>query len=363
MGKTASEGKALLSIPEGVFYNPEMELCRDICSLCVMAIGGKPSLLDAMCATGVRGIRYKKENKLGPLTLVDMSKKAVLCARKNAKKNKVKCKCIKADAKRFLLENRFDFVEIDPFGSPVPYLHYAAHSFRAKKKGYLSVTATDMAVLCGAHHSACLKNYCSIPLDNEFCHENAVRILAAKVIQEFSPFNLSAKPIFTLSHRHYVKIIFEISKGSEKAVLSVKSLSFLGYCTKCCFREAKRLPKARDCPYCGNSLLFAGPLYTGPLWDSKIIGKMLQENVKRHYKKKKEIEKLLSTMLSESKINSYAYYDLHVLAKKMKKPIKRIDDVLENLRKAGFLATRTHFCATAIRTDAPHEEVIETVIG
>lgn len=363
-GKGVSEGQVKLALREGVFYNPEMELCRDLSSLCVGAIGGRISVVDAMCASGVRGIRYRKENaNVESLSLVDMSSKAVGLARRNAKLNRVRCAVARADAREFLRKNGFDFVELDPFGSPAPYLHDAACSFREKKSGYLSVTATDMAVLCGAHHSACLKNYGAAPLDNEFCHENACRILAGKTTLTFAQFNFSAEPMLTFSHRHYVKIIFRLSKGSQAAVESVKSLGFVSYCPSCCFRSTARLAHLEKCPHCAHRLVAAGPLYLGGLWSGNLLEKMLQLNAARGYKKGREIEKILRTMLSESSIGSYGYYDLHTLAKKAKKPIKGMDAALESLRKAGFSAERTHFCPTAVRTDAPHAKAIKILCG
>ena len=112
-----AEGKLAVSIGKGVFYNIEMEMCRDIFSLAVGALHEKLDVADCMCASGVRGLRYKKENtNVGKLLLVDLSKKAIACAKKNALQNKVKCKCIYEDANQFLYKNEMDFVEIDPFG-------------------------------------------------------------------------------------------------------------------------------------------------------------------------------------------------------------------------------------------------------
>lgn len=356
----ASEGKVEILLQEGVFYNPEMELCRDLSSLCLGALGGKLSVVDAMCASGVRGLRYRRENKnVKSLSLVDMSSKAVALAKRNAALNKVRCRVARADACEFLRKNGFDFVELDPFGSPVPYLHDAARSFWGKKSSYLSVTATDMAVLCGAHSAACVKNYGSLPLDNEFCHENAVRILIGNVVRTFSPFNLAAAPIFTISHRHYVKVVFSLSYGSEPAVEAAKKLGFVSYCPKCCFREAKRVVNRENCPHCSHQLQYAGPLYTGALWREETLKKMLELNVERGYGKARQIEKLLETMLAESGMRAYGYYDLHVLAKKMGGKILRIESALEMLNGAGFPSSRTHFCPTAIRTDAPHEKILE----
>ena len=353
------EGVSILA-PKGVFYNPQMELCRSMFSLFVGAIGRDVSVLDAMCASGVRGLRYKKENKnVISLALLDISRRAAEYAKKNARANKVKCLVENADVAEFLLANEFDFIELDPFGTPVPYLHDAARSFRTKKNGYVSVTATDMAVLCGAHRAACLKNYGAAPLNNEFCHENAARILVGKAVLAFAQFNLAAEPMLTLSHRHYVKIGFGLSQSAQKAVEAVKTLGFVSYCQKCCWRAGRRIPLAGSCPECGNALVFAGPMHLGGLWDVATLRQMLELNAQRDYGKKKEIGKLLETMLAESQMDSLGYYDLHVLAKKMGHPIKRIEGALSDLRSSGFHAERTHFSPTAIRTDATHKAVIE----
>ncbi|MEM2137679.1 MAG: tRNA (guanine(10)-N(2))-dimethyltransferase [Candidatus Anstonellaceae archaeon] len=358
--RTVSEGRVRVPVPEGVFYNPEMELCRDISSLCVGSLGGKLSVLDGMCASGIRGLRYKKENRnVGKLVLSDMSRKAVSAARKSAKANKVKCKVLNADARELLRKSRgtFDFVELDPFGSPVPFLYDAASAFEESEGGYISATATDMAVLCGASHAACLKNYGAAPLNCEFCHENAVRILAGKVAFTCSPFNLAAVPIYSISHRHYVKVIFRLENGADGAVEAVKKTGYVSYCPACCWRKPSRLPQDKVCPECSHQLMHGGPLWLGKLWDGGILGRMVALNAERSYAKAKLAEKMLRMQLAESKIDAYGYYDLHVLARKLKGKIASMDDALEKLRASGFAAERTHFCPTAIRTDAPHKEI------
>ena len=58
------EGLAKIQMPAGVFFNPHMQLCRDIFSLSIGALPEKKlSLCDCFAASGARGIRYKLENK------------------------------------------------------------------------------------------------------------------------------------------------------------------------------------------------------------------------------------------------------------------------------------------------------------
>ncbi len=394
--KTVSEGRVSISACSDVFYNPHMHLCRDISSLAFGALPGKLSICDGFCATGIRGIRYKKENtNAASITFVDLSEKAIKCAKKNAiangicgkksasaktnvRTNKIAasksanagagandaaagCKFVHAEICSYLRENPFDFVELDPFGSPAPYLHDAMHSLAYRKLSYLSVTATDMAVLCGAHHAACLKNYQSAPLDNEFCHENAVRILIGKVARAAADFALGITPIFSISHRHYVKIFFRVQKGAVEAVESIKSLGYVSWCPKCLSRTWARLPLVRKCP-CSGIYVHAGPMWLGKLWDEKTVKKMIAQNKKRKYENELEIGKLLSLIAGELSLPLF-YYDLHVVCKKQKVGAVAKSKVIATLQKAGFAAASTHFNSNAIKTDAKVEDIVKAIKG
>lgn len=132
-----NEGKAQLNLTDKVFFNPQMEFCRDISSIGVGAyceeIGKRIHVVDGLCATGVRGIRYKLESScVGKVEFVDMDENACKLAERNAKLNKLRnyeVHCCHIND--FLFHNkRFDWVELDPFGTPLPYLQSALASFR-----------------------------------------------------------------------------------------------------------------------------------------------------------------------------------------------------------------------------------------
>ncbi|MEM4348010.1 MAG: tRNA (guanine(10)-N(2))-dimethyltransferase [Candidatus Anstonellaceae archaeon] len=358
------EGLVKLSVPKGVFYNPQMKLCRSICSLAVGAVRKEISVADVMCASGVRGLRYKKENEnVGVLTLCDRSKIATQCARKNAKANKIRCSVKRQDASLFFQEGEFDFVELDPFGSPALFLFDACKCLARKKEGFLSLTATDTAVLCGAHYSACIKNYGAVPANNDMCHENAARILIAKTVLCSAQFNLEAIPILTLSHQHYIKVIFKMRTGAKRAVEAVKSIGFGLYCPACLARFAERMPQALVCSSCGSKISWAGPLWMGPLWEKSTIQDMIQLNQSRNYQEKEQINRLLLLMRQECEIGGYGYYDLHNVASKTKHRIIPINEMISSLQAEGFAASRTHFCPTAVRTNAPIDVVKKIMNG
>ena len=351
-----AEGKAKLLIPKGVFFNPEMKFCRDYSVLAIRAaLNGKRKLrlVDATAATGVRAIRYRKEcgGIAGEALLVDLNANAAKAATANVKLNKLKnAKAVKASFAKFCqsshAEEKFGIIELDPFGSPVPLLYDAA---RISRNGtLLSVTATDMAVLCGAHPKACLKNYQSKPLNSSYCHEVAVRVLLGKIARTVSEFNFGIAPVASLSHLHYVKVFALLESGAEKAVASIKELGFLAHCNKCLHREwrkgvANSLPA--KCPKCGTQFEFAGPLWLGEIHGKKALLPMLREA------KDPKLAKLLRLQAGECGMPPF-FFDLHEVTEKLGIRALAFDSVVGELRRMGFRALPVHFKPNCVKTDA-----------
>jgi tRNA (guanine26-N2/guanine27-N2)-dimethyltransferase len=57
--------------------------------------------------------------------------------------------------------------------------------------------------------------------------------------------------------------------------------------------------------------------------------------------------------LLREELPTSTFYDYHRIAKALRASPPAIDIVLERLRADGYLATRTHYEGTGIRTDAP----------
>ncbi|MFH2106149.1 MAG: tRNA (guanine(10)-N(2))-dimethyltransferase [Candidatus Micrarchaeota archaeon] len=340
-----------------IFYNPAMKFCRSFFSLAVGAIDEKLDLLDAFSATGIRGIRYKKENKnVKSIAFLDYSKNAVKLIKQNIKKSKIKGKVHNDEFGSFLVCNRkemdFNFIEIDPFGTPVPYLFDAVRALSKQKRSYLSVTATDMAVLCGSEKRACMRNYHAKSLNNEFTHENGLRIVMKRIIDSASEFNLGITPLVSLSHRHYIKILVKLERNAEKSNENMAQIGYINYCPKCLNRNAGEYEKT--CPICGAVFDHAGPLWLGRLFDSVFLKTMKKNNESRLYSDRKEIGKVLDLMIGEADMLPY-YYDLHVLSKKLgHKAIPRTEDVLKRIE-----GVRTHFNVLGFKTKKSFKELVE----
>lgn len=360
-GDKLEEEDVKLAAAKGVFYNPQMRFCRSISSLAVGAIGEKIEVVDAFTASGARGIRYAKENKnVKKLTLLDIEKSAISLAKKNAKANKVKAGAVIANISRAAFELDADFLEIDPFGTPAPYLVDAFRFFNSKKSAYLSATATDVAVLCGGKTAPCMKNYHSKPLNNEFTHETGLRIMLKKIAETAAEFNMGVTPLFSISDRHYLKSVLHVRRSADLAYESMKKLGHVRHCKSCGMRGSGQFPPP-SCPGCGSPADFAGPLWLGELHDAKFVAKMAALNRKRGYADRAELARTLSLMSGEVGMPPY-YYDVHALSKVLKLgSVARMDAVLARLSGGGFAAVRTHFSPVGIKTHAPFEKIAEAV--
>lgn len=338
-----------------VFYNPRMKLNRDICCAFARTLDDI-TFADVLAGSGAKGIRVAVEagHSVG---LNDGSRHAVDLIKKNAKLNKVEVDVSNEDANLFLAKNKFDFIDIDPFGTPVPFLDNSVQS--VAKNGCLGVTATDTAPLCGVYPKACFRKYSAKPLRCEFCHEVGLRILLGHVARTAAKYKRGIKCLLSHSTEHYFRLYVSLSSGKRKADSSLSEIGYVYYCRKCLHREHEKgfLPEGRVCD-CGNPLEVAGPLWLGRIKDNATVKKVIRES---YYLKSPLVEKLLNTVLCE--IDEPFYYDIHSICKNKKISAPPLDEIIEALREKDYKVSRTHFCPTGIKTDAPLNVDLPLIIG
>lgn len=354
--KEVKEGGVFIKIMDGVFYNPKMEINRDLLIAVLQCLNIK-EFCDAHTATGIKAIRASSENDcISKICCVDLSKKACKNAAENARINGINdIKIINADIRKHLLENNYEFVEIDPFGSPAPYVCSLADSCSWRRSGYFSLTATDTAVLCGAEHKACVRIYGAAPLHKEIVHEIGLRILTQFVQKMFAQKNLAVLPILSISHRHYLKIFFRFNRDANKCNEIIKNISYFAYCDKCRNRRYINIGESRICERCGNKMLIAGPVWRGLLHDSKLAECCIRLIEQRKYNESKEEISLLKTIVREN--FDGVCYDLHTVFKG--EQIPKTSEVIAKLRNKGYCAEITSYGKQIIRTNAGISQIKE----
>lgn len=352
------EGKAVIFAPSAekvsreleVFYNPTMKQGRDVAVALLAALGRKKlRMLDLLAGTGIRSIRFMKElsgGTIAELTALDANPKAFALMKKNFAMNKVKANILHSEANKFLTTTKclYDYIDIDPFGSPNNFLDAAVK--RLAKNGMLAVTATDTSALAGTSLRACLRKYWAVPLRNELMHETGCRVLARKAQLVAAQYEIALTPVYCHSTLHFTRLYFIAGKGNVGVSRVLKHHLYFHYCTRCLSRAVSKENEG-EC-VCGHKMAVAGPLWAGRLWDKHLASKMTRD-------------KLMQTIAEEAKVDAVGFFDTHRFCKNLKLNVPPLEEVISLLRKKGFKAARTHFLDSAVRSDCKAGDFIVVI--
>ncbi len=362
-----------------VFYNPRMQLNRDLSVLFLTAyMKSYPveMLCEPLTGSGIRTLRYLNECP-GEFHAVmcDANPLAVETARRNVEALGFgnRARVIHGDAKVLLItesrEKRFDFVDIDPFGTPAPYLPPAVQSI-IPKEGLLAVTATDMPVLCGVHPKIALRRYGGFSIRSPFTHEVAVRLLNGFIYSMAGSNDCAMEPLAVLSTDHYIRTWVKIQTNRTESNKQTSELGVIRYCAGCMHSEVAPLSQKGEnrvfdhkIEGCTGSILVAGPLWIGKLFNDKFLHnaiRVLENSETNNFHNNAPI--VLEKMVEESILTDTPFIDLHALCDLHNLVPVRNQIIIERLKEQGFEAARTHFKSTAIRTTASVEEITRILV-
>src|SRR3989442_10910268 len=170
------------------------------------------SVLDGLAATGAWGIRMALETRADRVTFNDWSPEATRLIPENIRRNGLVASAQRGDLRSFLGEGRYDFVDVDPFGPPTPFL--ASVFDGVKGSAGIGMTATDTAVLCGTYPRACEKRYGARPLGAPQGAEIGLGILLAYCHRIAQERGLRIRPILAFSAEHFLGALVMVSSGS-----------------------------------------------------------------------------------------------------------------------------------------------------
>jgi tRNA (guanine26-N2/guanine27-N2)-dimethyltransferase len=340
------EGSINILVPEGEeltkkmssFYNPEMKFDRDLSEIILSVLKPK-RIADCMCASGVRGLRYKSVLPDSEVMLNDLSENSASLARKNAAENNLDVKIENRDIHKFLGDYLFNFIDIDPFGSPVFFLDSAARSL--KNDGHVAITATDTAALCGTSPNACLRKYGIRSLRNDFMKELGLRIMITSAIKTFSKYDMAFTPTFSYSRRHYFRAIGQVKRGAQRTDKLLEEFKHISYCMKCGWRA---YGIENTCKVCKGKTSIIEGIYAGDFASKEFCS---------HIAKKSGSEQASFVTRIMEEQGFPPYFDVHKICEWNRKKIRPAKDLLNNLG-----GVRTHFLSTGIKTMKDFEEVI-----
>lgn len=321
-------------IYDDVFFNEQMAFNRDVSVMLLRALGGEMKVADCMAATGSRSVRIAKEVPGTDVVANDINPAAIAYMEENIRMNGVSnCRPNRENLQVLLGKETFDYVDLDPFGSPIPFLHAAIQGCR--RGAVLAVTATDTAPLAGAHSGKCVRRYSATPLRGYSCHESGLRILMGAVARELAKFDMGMEPILSFYADHYFRTYVRVRKGAGAADKTLAQLIHVALDPNTLQRSVSL---AHDAEH------RYGPMWGGKLFDKEIISRMDATGMADEKRCRKMLE-LWSQELDEVPF----MYDVSEFSSHLKISSPRYDTLLELLNKEG-LSTRTHISPTGFKS-------------
>lgn len=347
-----------------VFYNPRQKLNRDSAVLALGVLQKRLSrpitACEPMCGTGARGIRLALEvGGVKKIVLGDLNPLAVKLAEENASlngvSNLVDVRLIEANTLLSLHakpRQRFDYIDIDPYGTPAPFLDAAVRACR--RGGLLALTATDMAPLCGVNPKACMRKYGGRPLRTRYCHELALRLVAGAIVSSAARHESAARLVFSYAADHYVRLYVRLDRGATHADRCLEGLGYVLHCFNCSNRkESPQVAalKLTTCEICGSEMEVAGPLWLGDLAEKTFCEDMLKLSERSLISVNRRLMDIIRLVHGEIGFPP-GFYNIDMICSKLGIPSVASREILSALKKVGFKSTMSHIDMRGIKTDA-----------
>ncbi|XP_061539462.1 TRMT1-like protein isoform X2 [Phycodurus eques] len=424
------------------YFNRKMKSNRQLvfCSLAVLAKEKSPlECLDAFGATGITGLQWAKHLRNAvKVTITDISEICVKMIKKNCELNQIQVgpretedvagefkgvpittvEVTKMDANVMMHLHPFDYIHLDPFGTAVNFLDAAFRNVR--NMGIISVTSTDTGSLFAKSPNVTLRHYSCHIVRTEYYKELAARMVVAAVARAAARCNKGIDVLLAVALEHFVLVVVRVLRGPTQADESAKKIRKLVHCQWCeervFLKQGNMVDDTLPCnchgSLPGKTAVQLGPLWSGPLFNTGFLRKMLLAAVQHSMA---DIQPLVKTLICESdcttlkpvihgasaftnqecgviiktsqseedsgpadqsgkrktveesrnnvkKLKSDSslehpafYYSIHRHSMRgMNMP--KLNKFLQYLTEDGFRVSRTHFDPTGVRTDATLEQ-------
>ena len=355
------------------------------------------TILEGMCATGLRAIRYARElDDVKCIVANDLDPTAALAVENNKEYNARESEEVKRRVDKIVTncgdvrvvalqhEKCFDVVDLDPYGTPSQQLESAV--LAPVEGGLLCVTATDMSVLCGNNAEVGWTKYGSYPLKARYCHEQSTRIMLAAIQSAAVKNRRYIVPVLSTQIDFYARVYVRVYSSAVNCKAAASNLSYVFQCVGCDSFELQPLGKVeershertgktytkfipgklsaavehnehgdRKCHNCGWGMNVGGPIWSAPVHDKSWVESVLKdvkESSDERYPGKEKVRALL-TNCSEELPDTPLHYCLHSMAGTLKITPPTLALFRSAIINAGYKVSGVHCNQLAVKTNAP----------
>ncbi|XP_053907884.1 tRNA (guanine(26)-N(2))-dimethyltransferase isoform X2 [Cuculus canorus] len=335
-------------------------------------------VLEALAASGLRSIRFALEVPgLAAVVANDASPRAVALMHRNVAFNGVGALVTPrmADARALMYQSKadrepFDAIDLDPYGSPAPFLDAAVQA--VSEGGLLCVTCTDMGVLAGNSPETCYGKYGAVSLKGKFCHEMALRIILHSLDNRANCYQRFIVPLLSVSADFYVRVFVRVFTGQAKVKNSASKQALVYHCVGCGTHHLQRMGKVTEhgsgfkygaatgppvgpnCEFCQHRHQLGGPIWAEPLHDADFVARVLAalERSPGRFATEQRLRGVLSVVTEELE-DVPLYHTLDGLSSTLHCNTPSLLQLRSALLHAGFRVSLSHACKNAVKTDAP----------
>jgi tRNA (guanine26-N2/guanine27-N2)-dimethyltransferase len=360
------------------FFNPVAKWNRDISVLAYKTFSTLKtrdylSFADCLSGVGARGLRVGVEvPSVESVYMNDINPIALEFARKAAELNSIQGKCYfhRSEVCSFLQsnsqgsqKNRYDIVDLDPFGSPSPHLDCVLRA--VNDRGMISITATDTAVLCGVYPKVCFRRYHGYPIRSEYTNEIGIRLLISLIAFTAARLDLNILPLFSHTNLHYMRTYVKISVSNSEANDLYSKIGYVIHCFNCGHREIWDVESnPRICKVCSSKCYIGGPLWKEPLNDRGFLESMVQliptlGVFQRTRSLRRSMDNLVSTGIEE--VQEPYYFHTDHIASKLKTSPLALSEIVDTLKRVGFMASKASLSPQGFKTNASLSQILNTL--
>ncbi len=322
------------------FFNKSQKLNRDI-TILFLRYAKPRRALDGFGGTGIRGIRYYLEANVETV-ISERNKLSAEIIKDNIADLRGGVTFSNESFEATLSHSLFDFIDVDPYGSPLQYFDQSIYS--VKNNGYVAITATDLSALTGSVPSKTFLRYDARVINDIYRHETGIRVLIGSFVRRAASLGREAIPQLSIWYSHYYRVIFRIRNGTS---LARKALDNIGYINKhkVIFN---RYPSVEEGP------LWLGNLFSRDFLSSIEIPDYLSDNV------------LLRKYVDRIKHEDTQLYftDISELAKFRHISPPPVSHVIDILKTRGVSEVgRTTFSPTGIKSILNTAEIFDMLLN
>ena len=265
---------------------------------------GKLRILDGLAASSVRSRRWLNElptelAKQIEVISVDRNDDSISWALANHEKHPPKnakpeqLTIQKGDFRQVVYSGGWQWIDIDPYGSPIPFLDSAMQNLA--RKAILQVSATDTAALCGTYPQVTRRRYAAYAVNDTVAHDTAMRILLGNIALCAARHERSIEPLMSVFDGHHTRVSVLVTPGKKNASNVYENLGWrvnkpdsktIAVSIKAGLHSFKcsKIPQPRCfLPYNSPPESLADGNVSGPLWIGSLARKDVLEELTEEY--------------------------------------------------------------------------------